>query len=196
MRVRIPESLHIAHMCSAQYARLSHATAVQLCMGNTHFESINYGKESAGTYYDIPTTLGTTGGYIGTSPRLCGDASAHSAVTPGAQYNHEAFLRATAADTPAFTMPRSQREQASNASLASPGPPAYLIKRDVAHYRFGQPARFSIAANLRTDWAATAPGNDSPGPGAHGGHTTFSEPDASSRAPPMLQACPIVMRGA
>jgi hypothetical protein len=150
---------------------------VQLAMGNVHFEASRYGRESAATYYTLSSALSPAGALIGTGPRFT-DSASLAADVPGAEYDHESFLRATRAVPPAVRMPQASRTAPDSAALATPGPPAYLVKHDGAHYKYPAASGFSIAANLRTDWSKTLPGNDSPGPGAHGGHTALPKPTA------------------
>lgn len=140
-------------------------------------------SEYTAALYDLPSTLSPHGPRIGTAARF-GDVTA---VTPGAAYDHESFLPSTVALAPAHGMPKALRNSSPDAGFETPGPPAYLVKKDAAHYRYSARGGYSIAANLRTDFTRCGPGNDSPGPGAHGGHRDFSTPDACAR--PALPAC-------
>jgi hypothetical protein len=151
------------------------SAGLQVCMGGKEFETVRYGTESAARYYDMPSSLNQLGAAISNSPRF--HSHAFQGESPGAQYDHESFLRASRADVAAFTMPKAIRANQSNTNMHSPGAPAYLIKRDAAHYRFPASSGFSMAANLRTDWAAIAPGNESPGPGTYSVQKSFGKPD-------------------
>ena len=140
------------------------------------------GNASLGAIYEIPSTFGKAGAVIGSAPRMPDTSEVQR--TPGPQYDPSMFLCASTANVHAGGMTKAPRDVSSSAALATPGPPAYLIKKDTAHYRYPASGGFSMAANLRTDFTVVGPGNDSPGPAAHGGHTTFSAPGANASAPP------------
>lgn len=63
----------------------------------------------------------------------------------------------------------------------TPGAAAYLMKKDLAEYKYSSPPAFCIAAAIRTDWSAVTGGVDAPGPGAHDSLRGIGRPDI--RAP-------------
>ena len=146
---------------------------MQLCLGSKTFECARYGTESPARFYDAASTLSPVSAPMARAPRFRAPA-AHEA-TPAADYDHSTFLSASRAVAAGTTMPKAQRVPPPSTSLESPGAPAYLIKRDAAHYRYSTAGGRSMAA--RTDWAGGARGGDVPGPGAYDVATGISKPD-------------------
>lgn len=155
---------------------------MQLSLGSKAFECARYGTESPATFYDAPSSLNAMGAAIARAPRFR-DAAAHDA-TPAADYDHSRFISAGKAVASGTTMPKALRAPPPSTSLESPGAPAYLIKRDAAHYRY--PAAGGRSLGARTDWAGCAAGCDVPGPGAYDVAKGISNPDL--RAHPAFAA--------